>query len=187
MKYLIVGVDEVGRGSIAGPVVAAAVILGKNEISDLKDSKLLSPKKRLSISKEIKKKCIEFSIAEISPKKIDKLNIRQASLLAMKKAVDRITSKNIEIIVDGIDQINTSYPCKAVVKADNIFQEVMAASIIAKVHRDEIMINLDKKFPKYLFKDNKGYPTKIHLHALKKFGSIREHRKTFSPVKKLNE
>ena len=187
MKKLIVGVDEVGRGCIAGPVVAAAVILGKAESLPLKDSKLLSSKKRLFLSNEIKKNCIEFSVAEISSSKIDELNIRMASLLAMKNAIKKLKKRNIEIIVDGIDKIDTSFPCKAIIKADNIFKEVMAASIIAKVYRDQIMENLDKKYPEYLFSKHKGYPTKDHLHALKNFGSISEHRKTFSPVKKLNE
>ena len=105
----------------------------------------------------------------------------------MKKAAEGLKKKNIEIIIDGVDKIETNYPCKAIIKADNIFKEVMAASIIAKVYRDEIMINLHKKFPEYLFNKHKGYPTKDHLHALKKFGSIDEHRKTFRPVRQLNE
>ena len=187
MKKLIVGIDEVGRGSLAGPVVAAAVILGKKDILPLKDSKLLSPTKRFLLSKEIKKNCLAFSIAEISSKDVDKLNIKRASLLAMKKAAEGLKNKNIEIIVDGLDKIETIYPCKAIIKADSIFKEVMAASIIAKVYRDKVMIDLNKKFPEYLFDKHKGYPTKEHLHALKKFGSIEEHRKSFRPVRQLNE
>ena len=105
----------------------------------------------------------------------------------MKMAVEKLKKKNIEVIVDGVDKIDISQKCKAIVKADNIYEEVMAASIIAKVYRDELMKDLDKKYPQYLFAKHKGYPTKDHLHALKKFGSIEEHRKTFGPVKKLNE
>ena len=187
MKTFFVGVDEVGRGSIAGPVVAAAIILKKKEILSLKDSKLLSSKKRQILSEDIKKNCVDYAIAEVSSKKIDKINIRQASLLAMKMAVEKLKKKNIEVVVDGVDKIDISQKCKAIVKADNIYKEVMAASIIAKVYRDELMTDLDKKYPQYLFAKHKGYPTKDHLHALKKFGSIEEHRKTFGPIKKLNE
>ena len=187
MKTFFVGVDEVGRGCIAGPVVAAAVILKKKEILSLKDSKLLSPKKRKILSEDIKRNCIEYSIAKVSSKKIDKINIRQASLLAMKMAVEKLKKRNIEVIVDGVDKIDTSYKCKAIIKADSIYREVMAASIIAKVYRDEFMEDLDRKYPQYLFGKHKGYPTKDHLHALRKFGSIGEHRKTFGPVKILNE
>lgn len=176
-----------GRGCIAGPVVAAAVILKKKEILSLKDSKLLSPKKRKILSEDIKRNCIEYSIAKVSSKKIDKINIRQASLLAMKMAVEKLNKRNIEVVVDGVDKIDTSHKCKAVIKADSIYKEVMAASIIAKVYRDEFMEDLDRKYPQYLFGKHKGYPTKDHLHALRKFGSIGEHRKTFGPVKTLNE
>ena len=187
MKTFSVGVDEVGGGCIAGPVVAAAIILKRKEIISLKDSKLLSPKKRQILSKEIKKNCVEYAIAEVSSKEIDKINIRQASLLAMKMAVEKLKKKNIEVIVDGVDKIDITQKCKAIIRADNIYKEVMAASIVAKVYRDELMTDLDKKYPQYLFAKHKGYPTKDHLHALKKFGSIEEHRKTFGPVKKLNE
>ena len=109
MKTFFVGVDEVGRGCIAGPVVAAAVILKKKEILSLKDSKLLSPKKRKILSEDIKRNCIEYSIAKVSSKKIDKINIRQASLLAMKMAVEKLNKRNIEVVVDGVDKIDTSH------------------------------------------------------------------------------
>ncbi len=187
MRIFTVGVDEVGRGCIAGPVVAAAIILKKKELLSLKDSKLLTPKKRQILSDDIKKNCVDYAIAEVSSKKIDKINIRQASLLAMKIAVEKLKKKNIEVIVDGVDKIDISQKCKAIIRADNIYEEVMAASILAKVYRDELMTDLDKKYPQYLFAKHKGYATKDHLHALKKFGSIEEHRKTFGPVKKLNE
>lgn len=180
---IIVGIDEVGRGCIAGPVVAAAVILGENKISLLKDSKELSQKQRIFLSKEIKEKCIEFSIGVVSSKIIDEINIRQASLLAMKKSLNQIKTKNLQVIVDGRDKIETLYPCEALVKADSFIKEVMAASIIAKVYRDKLMENLHKKYPKYFFNLHKGYATKKHIDALESLGALKEHRKTFAPVK----
>jgi ribonuclease HII len=180
---IVVGIDEVGRGSIAGPVVAAAVVLGKNKISFLKDSKKLSHKQRIFLSNEIKEKCIEFSVGVVSSKKIDDINIRQASLLAMRKSLNKIKTKDLQVIVDGRDKIETFYPCKALVKADGYIKEVMAASIIAKVYRDELMENLHKRHPKYFFNLHKGYATKKHIDALESFGALKEHRKTFAPVK----
>ena len=105
----------------------------------------------------------------------------------MKMAVEKLNKRNIEVVVDGVDKIDTSHKCKAVIKADSIYKEVMAASIIAKVYRDEFMEDLDRKYPQYLFGKHKGYPTKIICMRLEKFGSIGEHRKTFGPVKILNE
>jgi ribonuclease HII len=185
LKELIVGIDEVGRGCIAGPVVAASVILGSSRISLLKDSKKLSKNHREIISAEIKDKCLEFSIGIVSSKIIDRINIREASLLAMKKSLEKLKSKNLRVIVDGKDKIETDYPCEAIIKADGFINEVMAASIVAKAYRDELMDSLHKKYPNYFFNLHKGYPTKKHLDALKSFGIIKEHRKTFAPVKNI--
>ena len=132
MNSLIAGVDEVGRGSLVGPVVAAAVILGSNKIEGLKDSKKLSQEKRCSLSKIIKREAISFSIGIASKDEIDNLNIRRASLLAMQRAIYGLNKNKIEIIVDGIDIPEVDLPCEAIVKADSKIFEVMAASIIAK-------------------------------------------------------
>ena len=155
MRKVTAGVDEVGRGCIAGPVVAAAVILGKKPISDLRDSKLLSPKKRFLLSEEIKKNCIEYSIAEISAKDIDKLNIKRASLLAMKKAVEGLKKKNIEIIVDGIDKIENTLSGAGVLKNNNFYDpanlhvvhhvnQALKANFIFKKDKDYVLV--DNKF-----------------------------------------
>ena len=182
MKTYLVGADEVGRGSLFGPVIAAAVILGNHTNSGLKDSKKLSEKKRISLFNDIKKNAKRVSIGEASVEEIDSLNIKEASLLAMKRAILGLKIKNIEVIVDGIDIPKIKYPCKAIIKADNKISEVMAASVVAKVFRDHLMIDFSKKYPEFSLEKNKGYPTKDHLNILKSLGPTKYHRKSFKPV-----
>jgi ribonuclease HII len=182
MKKYLVGADEVGRGCLFGPVVAAAVILGNYKNFDLKDSKKLSEKKRVILLNDIKKNATKISIGEASVNEIDLLNIKEASLLAMKRAILGLKFKNIEVIVDGIDIPKINYPCKAIIKADDKIPEVMAASIVAKVHRDNLMIALSKKYPDFSLEKNKGYPTKEHLNILKSLGPTKYHRKSYKPV-----
>lgn len=182
MKKYLVGADEVGRGCLFGPVVAAAVILGNYKNFDLKDSKKLSEKKRVILLNDIKKNATKISIGEASVNEIDILNIKEASLLAIKRAILGLKFKNIEVIVDGIDIPKINYPCKAIIKADDKIPEVMAASIVAKVHRDNLMIALSKKYPDFSLEKNKGYPTKEHLNILKSLGPTKYHRKSYKPV-----
>tara|TARA_B100001113_G_scaffold344950_1_gene333974 strand:+ start:12488 stop:13048 length:561 start_codon:yes stop_codon:yes gene_type:complete len=182
MKIHLVGVDEVGRGCLFGPVIAAAVILGTNKNFGLKDSKKLTEQKRRLLSRDIKKYASKVSIGEASVEEIDSLNIKEASLLAMERAVLGLKTNNIEVIVDGIDIPKINYPCKSIIKADSKIYEVMAASIIAKVHRDNLMKEFSKKFPNFLLEKNKGYPTKEHLNILKSLGPTKYHRKSFKPV-----
>jgi len=182
MKPYLVGTDEVGRGSLFGPVIAAAVILGNYNNYELKDSKKLSEKKRIILFQDIKKNATKVSIGQASVEEIDVLNIKEASLLAMKRAILGLKIKNIEVIVDGTDVPEINYPCKAIIKADNKISEVMAASIIAKVYRDNLMIALSKKYPNFSLEKNKGYPTKEHLNILKSLGPTKHHRKSFKPV-----
>ena len=182
MTNYLVGADELGRGCLFGPVVAAAVILGNYKNSELRDSKKLSEKKRTMLFRDIKNNAIKISIGEASVKEIDSLNIKEASLLAMKRAILGLKVKNIEVIVDGIDIPKINYPCKAIIKADDKISEVMAASIIAKVHRDNLMLTLSKKYPDFSLEKNKGYPTKEHLNILKSLGPTKYHRKSFKPV-----
>ena len=174
---IVAGVDEVGRGCLAGPVTAAAVIL-KNPISELKDSKQISPSKREALSKTIKKQSI-FSFASISNNKIDEINIHQATLLAMQEAIISLPITPDLVYVDGKFIPNVEVNCKAVIGGDKLIPEISAASIIAKVHRDEFMRQLDKKYPIYAFAQNKGYGTAHHLNALKESGYTSFHRKSF--------
>ena len=187
MEELIAGVDEVGRGSLVGPVVAAAVVLGEVSIFGLKDSKKLSEKKRYEIAQEIQKKAKSISIGIVSSKIIDKINIKRASILAMQKAVLDLNCSPSKIVVDGVDTFESKYPLIAIVKADNLVPEVMAASIIAKVYRDKLLRKLDDKHPEFSFSSHKGYPTKKHIEAINTYGIIKEHRKSFSPIKNINE
>lgn len=181
---LLAGVDEVGRGSVAGPVVAAAVILKKHhQIFGLGDSKTLSSLRRSQLEKDIKKRSIAWNVAIVSSKKIDKINILQSSLLAMKKAIEGLNIKPEFILVDGIYLPKTNIPGRAIIKGDSKCKSIMAASIIAKIYRDKLMIELSKKYKHYSFQQNKGYLTKVHLEAIKKFGPCKEHRISFRPFK----
>ena len=177
---IVAGVDEVGRGCLAGPVTAAAVIL-KNPISELKDSKQISPSKREVLSETIKEQSI-FSFASISNNKIDEINIHQATLLAMQEAIISLPITPDLVYVEGKFIPNVEVNCRAVIGGDKLIPEISAASIIAKVHRDEFMKQLDKKYPIYAFAQNKGYGTTHHLNDLKESGYTSFHRKSFKGV-----
>ena len=177
---IIAGVDEVGRGSLAGPVTAAAVILNKS-ISGLADSKKISSSKRESLAKTIKEQSI-FSFASISNAKIDEINIHHATLLAMQEAIMNLTITPDLVYVDGKFTPDIEVNCKAVIGGDKLISEISAASIIAKVHRDDFMKKLDKQYPIYDFANNKGYGTAHHLNVLKESGYTSWHRKSFKGV-----
>ena len=177
---IIAGVDEVGRGCLAGPVTAAAVILN-NPVAGLKDSKKLSPKKRSELSKIILQNCI-YSLGNVQNAEIDEINIHQATLKAMQEAIINLPITPDLIYVDGKFIPNVEMNCEAVIGGDMLISEISAASIIAKVYRDEIMTELDKKFPVYGFANNKGYGTAQHLAALKKSGYTNFHRLSFKGV-----
>ena len=180
------GVDEVGRGPLAGPVVSAAVILDNSiEIEGLDDSKKLSEKKRQELSKRIKESAISWNLASASIKEIDSLNILQASLLSMKRAVEGLKVTPGKVLCDGNHKPDILIECEAIVRGDSCIKSIMAASIIAKVTRDELMKDMDHIYPGYGFKKHKGYPTKFHLDALKSLGPCKIHRLSFRPVKKL--
>jgi ribonuclease HII len=180
------GVDEVGRGSLVGPVYAAAVILEKSiNQKILKDSKILTPKKRELISEYIKKNSI-WAIGKASTKEIEKINILQASLLAMKRAIRKLKKKPSHVLIDGNKIPDLSnYNLKAIVKGDQKIPSISAASIIAKVSRDQFIISLSVKNKGYHWDKNFGYGTKQHLEAIKKLGATKHHRKTFSPISKI--
>ncbi len=184
-KELIAGVDEVGRGCLAGPVVSASVILDKNKkIDGLKDSKQLSLKKRESIYNKIKENSISIGIGSCSPKIIDKINIREATFRSMRIAIKNLSTKPEKIFVDGESLEKVDIPNKGIVKGDTLIDCIMAASIIAKVTRDRLMTDFSYIFPEYDFQNNKGYGTENHLRALKKHKSTPIHRNSFKPVKK---
>ena len=179
------GVDEAGRGPLAGPVMAAAVILDpKNKIEGLKDSKSLSSKRRSELEKEIKEKSIAWNVASINREEIDSINILQASLKAMCDAVTGLSETPEKILLDGNNPIDVGIPCEAIISGDKKIESIMAASILAKEERDRYMLDLDKKFPVYYFKDHKGYGTKVHNLTLNLYGPCEEHRRSFTPVKK---
>ncbi len=186
MNKNIAGVDEVGRGSLAGDVVAAAVILDPNKpIDGLTDSKKLSEKKRQQLSLEIKEKALCWALGRASVAEIDEMNIFQASLLAMKRAVENLSIKPDFVKIDGKYCPDIDYVMEAIIKGDALIPEIGAASIIAKVARDQEMIELDQQYPEYGFATHKGYPTKKHREALEKYGITPIHRRSFAPVKKL--
>ncbi len=183
---LLAGVDEVGRGPLAGPVVAAAVILDPNQpILGLADSKKLSEKKRESLYAEIVEKSIAWSITRASVEEIDALNILHASMLAMKRAVELLSPNPEYVLVDGNRCPELAIPSEPVVKGDSRVQAIAAASILAKVSRDREMIELDIKYPGYGLAEHKGYPTKAHIEALERLGVNDLYRKTFGPVTRI--
>ncbi|WP_152287602.1 ribonuclease HII [Flavicella marina] len=185
LKYskfsLEAGTDEAGRGCLSGPVVAAAVILPKNfKHPLLNDSKKLSEKQRRELRPYIEKHALSFGVGIVDEKTIDKINILQASLLAMHKSIDRLEQLPEFIVVDG-NKFNSyrDIPHETIVKGDGKYLNIAAASVLAKTYRDEIMEKLDEEFPCYNWKQNKGYPTKAHRKAIAENGSCKYHRKTF--------
>jgi ribonuclease HII len=186
MTITIAGVDEVGRGPIAGSVVAAAVIFkAGTEIPGLTDSKKLSAKKREYLFDIIIEHSISWAIGECSVAEIDEINILQASLLAMKRAIGKLSPIPNKVLVDGNRCPNISMSCDAIVKGDLTVPVISAASILAKVTRDRQMLEIEEKYPGYGFASHKGYPTKKHIEALNQLGVLPIHRRTFSPVSKL--
>ncbi|TLX50625.1 ribonuclease HII [Pseudoalteromonas ruthenica] len=182
----IAGVDEVGRGPLVGDVVTAAVILDPNKpIAGLSDSKKLSDKKRTALSAEIKEKALSYCIARASVSEIDELNILHATMLAMSRAVAGLDITPDFVFVDGNRLPQLDVAAQAVVKGDALVAEISAASILAKVARDEEMIALDAQFPEYGFAGHKGYPTKAHFAALAEHGATEFHRKSFKPVQRV--
>ena len=186
MKKIVAGVDEVGRGSLAGPVYAAAVIFKTNIITKkIKDSKKLRKLEREDLSEYIKKNSI-WSLGYASLKEIEKLNILNASMLAMKRAIEKLKIKPNLILIDGNKSPEIkNYLIKTVVKGDQKIKEISAASIIAKVSRDKLMKKISHKFKNYKWDSNAGYGTKDHIKAIKKYGITRFHRKTFKPIHKI--
>lgn len=184
MNKFIAGVDEVGRGPLVGDVVTAAVILDpSNPIEGLNDSKKLSEKKRVALAQEIREKALYWNIGRASPAEIDNLNILHATMLAMVRAVDGLQITPDFVRVDGNRLPDWNYPSEAIVKGDGLHQEISAASIIAKVERDNDMLVLHEAYPQYNFAGHKGYPTKAHFAALAEFGVLDCYRKSFKPVR----
>lgn len=177
---IIAGVDEVGRGCLAGPVIASAVIL-RNNIPGLKDSKKLTPLQRNKLSELIMQNSY-FSFGTASEQEIDEINILQASLLAMKRAILNLSVIPGMILVDGTHKPDIHIDAKTIIGGDSIVDEISAASIIAKVYRDNLMIKFDNDYPNFYFAKHKGYGTKLHLEAIKKHGITSIHRKTFKGV-----
>lgn len=183
---LIVGVDEAGRGPLAGPVVAAAVMLNIDKpIAGLADSKVLTEKRRERLFDEIRAKALCCCIAEASVEEIDQLNILQATLLAMRRAVEGLRLKPTLVLVDGNRLPQLQVPAEAIVKGDAKVPAISAASILAKVHRDRQCLQMDEIYPAYGFARHKGYPTAQHLAALREHGVTPWHRRTFGPVQEI--
>jgi len=179
----IAGLDEVGRGPLFGPVVAAAVILPRGcRLQDLTDSKKLSEKKRNELDVEIRANAVAWAIAAVDAETIDRINIRQESLLAMRLAVEQLALSPDFLLIDGRDTIAWDCPQQAVIKGDGTSFSIAAASVLAKVHRDRLIVELDGKFPGYGLAQHKGYPCPAHLAALEMLGPTPLHRRSYHPV-----
>lgn len=177
---LVCGVDEAGRGPLAGPVYAAAVILPRGlEIPGLNDSKKLSEKKREELFDIITQKAVAYAVASVDEKTIDRINILQATFLAMKKAVDSLEVRADYALIDGNRMPQLDIPGETIVKGDASSPSIAAASVLAKVSRDRFMYDLDKEMPEYMFAKHKGYGTKLHYECLDKYGISEHHRLTF--------
>jgi len=184
---LIGGIDEVGRGPLVGPVVAACCILPLNyKLEGLTDSKKLTEKKREKFYDILINDCVSYGIGIIDEKIIDEVNIYEATKLAMIEAIKNSKIKPEHVLIDAM-KLDIDIPSTSIIKGDAKSLSIAAASVIAKVTRDRMLIELDKKYPMYDFKHNKGYPTKKHVEAIEKYGIIDEHRKTYSPVKEYIE
>lgn len=181
---IICGVDEAGRGPLAGPVFAAAVILGDpSPVSGLADSKKLTAKRRDALAIEIRAQAICWAVASATVEEIDTLNILQASLLAMRRAVMRLQPQPVEILVDGLYVPKVAMPARAIVRGDATVAAISAASILAKVARDELMLELHAVYPDFGFDRHKGYGTALHMAALRRLGPTPHHRQSFAPVR----
>jgi ribonuclease HII len=181
---LIAGVDEAGRGPLAGPVVAAAVILPPEvRLPGLRDSKRLTPEARDALDQEIRQAALAFAIREQSPRQIERLGILAASLKAMAQAIQALKVAPEMVLVDGHQPLPLAYPQQPVIKGDDLCPSISAASILAKVHRDRVMVSHHRRYPQYNFADHKGYATKEHLEALRCWGPCEAHRRTFKGVK----
>jgi ribonuclease HII len=181
---LICGVDEAGRGPLAGPVFAAAVILDSSRpIEGIADSKKLTPGRREELAGEIRARAVAWAVASSSVEEIDSINILQASLLAMRRAVESLKVVPGQVLVDGLHCPRVNLPVRAVVRGDSKVEEIAAASILAKVSRDEAMLALHRDLPQYGFDRHKGYPTRAHLEALRAYGPSIVHRRSFEPVR----
>lgn len=184
IKMLIAGVDEVGRGPLVGDVVAAAVILPQSHgLEGLTDSKKLTERKRDALVPQIKQVALAWALGSASPSEIDQLNILHATMLAMTRAVESLTLQPDFVKVDGNRCPPWHYQSEAIVKGDGSVAEISAASVLAKVYRDQQMRELDAKYPQYGFASHKGYPTKLHMSMLQQHGVLPEHRRSFKPVR----
>jgi ribonuclease HII len=185
MNKIIIGIDEAGRGPLAGSVYAASVILNpEKKITGLNDSKKLSPSKRFELYKEIKEKALDYGIAFATYEEIDQINILQATFLAMRRSLEKIKSDFNYILVDGNQfPFSKTHQGEAIIKGDSKIEEIMAASILAKVERDLYMEQMHLQYPEYQFDKHKGYPTALHFELIKKYGPCPIHRKTFRGVK----
>ncbi len=186
MGEAVAGVDEVGRGPLIGSVVAAAVVLPEEHgIVGLADSKKLSAKRREALAEQIRAVAVGWAVTEATHQEIDQINILHASMLAMKRAVEQLSCKIDRVLVDGNRIPDIDYPAEAIVKGDSKVEAISAASILAKVARDQMMVELHQQHPEYGFDRHKGYPTKLHFEMLERYGVLEQHRRSFRPVQRV--